>query len=610
MSTDFIAVPPESFSDLNLHESLLKAVVKTGYTTPTPIQAKMIPHVLAGQDVVGQAQTGTGKTAAFALPLLHQLSPGKKARPQVLVLTPTRELAIQVAEAFQTYALFMKHIKVLPVYGGQDYAFQLQHLKRGVNIVVGTPGRIMDHIRRGSLNLTEIKSFVLDEADEMLKMGFLDDVEWILDQAPAEKQIALFSATMPATIRRIAKKHLNSPVEITIKDKTATAPNTKQSYLITQGFRNKTESLERILEMEQFEGILIFVRTKVQTVELAEHLAGLGYACGPLNGDIPQNQRLRMVEHLKSGKLDIVVATDVAARGLDVERISHVINFDVPFDTEAYIHRIGRTGRAGRDGKAILFLASRERSMLKSIERATRQKIDLMRLPTIAEINSRRIESYKSKITSTLAADCSFFARLVEEYCRDNDQPVAQVAAALAKMGQEKSPLLREEPKKFNQRADKRLDSRGSRGGSSQKRNVERRTPSKRRINSGPEEAMDRYRIEIGSTHGIKPGNIVGAIANEADISSEHIGRISIFDDYSTVDLPYGMPSHTLRLLQKTRIHDRTLQIRKEEGAAAASGKTSSSNTKRKIKIVGGFEKAPRRKGQNKNRSSSPPSSK
>ncbi len=598
MSKDYLSILPDSFSELELNEPLLKALVKSGYTSPTPIQAKMIPHVMAGRDVVGQAQTGTGKTAAFALPLLHQLNPGKKARPQVLVLTPTRELAIQVAESFQTYATFMKHIKVLPVYGGQDYAFQLQHLKRGVNVVVGTPGRIMDHIRRGSLNLTEIQSLVLDEADEMLKMGFLDDVEWILEQAPAERQIALFSATMPATIRRIAQKHLNNPVEITIKDKTATAPNISQSYLLTQGFRNKTESLERILEVEQFEGILIFVRTKIQTVELAEHLAELGHACGPLNGDIPQNQRLRMVEQLKSGKLDIVVATDVAARGLDVERISHVINFDIPFDTEAYIHRIGRTGRAGRNGKAILFLSSRERSMLKSIERATRQKIEMMKLPTIAEINARRIESYKNQITTTLATDCSFFVNLIEEYCQKNDLPVTQVAAALAKMGQEKSPLLRPEPKHF-----KEMKKGSGRSDRVQRRKVDSSMSKKRRIHTGPEEAMDRYRIEIGSSHGVKPGNIVGAIANEADISSEHIGRISIFDNYSTVDLPYGMPSQTLRLLQKTRIHDKTLRIRKEsEAKTVAKDKKSHVSEKSSRKKVKSIEKVPRRRGQNKNR--------
>ncbi len=601
MSKNFLTVLPESFLELNLNESLLKAITKTGYTIPTPIQAQMIPHVLAGQDVVGQAQTGTGKTAAFALPLLHLLSPGKKAKPQVLVLTPTRELAIQVAESFQTYAQHMKHIKVLPVYGGQDYAFQLQHLKRGVNVVVGTPGRIMDHIRRGSLNLSEIQSLVLDEADEMLKMGFLDDVEWILDQAPAERQIALFSATMPSSIRRIAKKHLHNPVEITIKDKTATAPNISQFYLLTQGFRNKTESLERILEVENFEGILVFVRTKLLTVELAEHLAELGYACGPLNGDIPQNQRLRMVEQLKSGKLDIVVATDVAARGLDVERISHVINFDIPFDTEAYIHRIGRTGRAGRNGKAILFLSSRERSMLKSIERASRQKIEQMRLPTIAEINSRRIESYKTQITNTLATDCSFFGRLVEEYCLESDQSMALVAAALAKMGQGKTPLLRAEPKKNTQR-EKRFD----RADISQKRHTERKVQKKRRMNKGSEEAMDRYRIEIGSSHGVKPGNIVGAIANEADISSEHIGRISIFDDYSTVDLPYGMPDQTLRLLQRTRIHERALRIRKEGGATTTSAnRPSKRNGKNRNNKEKGFSKSPRRKGQSNNRFSS-----
>ncbi len=575
MSKDFHSPVPDCFSDLGLDSTLLKSLQKSGYLTPTPIQAEMIPHVMAGRDVVGQAQTGTGKTAAFALPMLNQLSLAKKARPQVLVLTPTRELAIQVSQSFQTYGAFLKHLNVLPVFGGQDYAIQLKQLKRGVHVVVGTPGRTMDHIRRGSLKLDAITSLVLDEADEMLKMGFQEDVEWILEQAPKERQIALFSATMPQTIRRIAKTYLDNPIEITIKDKTATAPNINQQYLITNGMKAKKEALGKILEAESFDGMLIFVRTKIQTVEIAEHLAKLGHACGPLNGDIPQNQRLRMIEQLKSGRLDIVVATDVAARGLDVERISHVINFDAPFDTESYIHRIGRTGRAGRSGKALLFLHPREKKMLKSIERKTGGRIGLMRLPTIAEINALRIATFKDRITTTLAGDCSFYTRLIEEYCQEKEMDAHHVAAALAKMVQDKTPLLLDEPKKQNRQDHKRLNGKGTR-----RTRTESNVQEKKFTVTLPEPGMDRYRIEIGDSHGVKPANIVGAIANEADISSEYIGRISIFNDYSTVDLPYGMPRQILRLLQKVRIRERMLQMRRDTTLPKKESRASSGEKK------------------------------
>lgn len=588
---------PQDFSELGLIEPLLRALNSAGYSEPTPIQAKMIPHVMAGQDVVGQAQTGTGKTAAFALPLLNQLKPGKKARPQVLVLTPTRELAIQVSESFKTYGRHLNYLRVLPVFGGQDYSGQLQQLDRGVHIVVGTPGRVMDHIRRGSLNLSTIQTLVLDEADEMLKMGFLEDVEWILEQTPEQRQIALFSATMPASIRRIAGTYLNDPVEITIKNKTATASTISQHYLITSGFAAKRNALSKILEAESFDGMLIFVRTKMQTVELAEYIAELGYSCAALNGDIAQSQRLRTVEQLKASKLDILIATDVAARGLDVERVSHVVNFDIPFDTEAYIHRIGRTGRAGRSGKAILFLTPRERSMLKSIERATRQKIDVMPLPTVAEINAKRITEYKNRISETLATDCSFFAQLITEYCQENDAPAEVVAAALAKMAQGKSPLLLQaEPRSKGNPRENQFGDR--------KNKTERRPRQNRQGNVLPEEGMDRYRIEIGETHGVKPGNIVGAIANEVDISSDYIGRIAIFDDYSTVDLPYGMPKQLLRLLQGVRINGRPMKARKDDTAAADGGprQNGSAGKGGNGKVRNSF-KAPRRKNQSGNRS-------
>lgn len=609
MSNDFLTVMPQTFSDLGLVDPLLKALDKSGYTEPTPIQAKMIPHVMAGQDVVGQAQTGTGKTAAFALPLLNQLRPNKKARPTVLVLTPTRELAIQVCEAFKTYGANMSHLRVLPIFGGQDYTGQLQALQRGVHVIVGTPGRVMDHMRRGSLNLSTIQTLVLDEADEMLKMGFLDDVEWILEQAPEERQIALFSATMPHSIRKIAGTYLNDPIEITIKSKTVTASTITQSFLTTSGFNAKRVALGRILEAEDFDGMLIFVRTKIQTVELAEYITELGYSCSALNGDMVQNQRLRTVEQLKAGKLDILIATDVAARGLDVERVSHVLNFDIPFDTEAYIHRIGRTGRAGRTGKAILFLTPRERSMLKSIERATKQKIDQMQLPSISAINTKRIAQYKNTISETLASDCSFFAKLIEEYCQENDTPPEIVAAALAKMAQGKTPLLlKEEPRKeFSRDRDQRRNNRNDES----RRNNKDRNPRKPRPQIGPvEDGMDRYRIELGETHGVKPGNIVGAIANEADISSDYIGRIAIFDDYSTVDLPYGMPKEVLKLLHGVRINGRPMKARKDDSPVTTAPARPGGRNGKPGNANGKNFKGSRRKNQSRNRTFSAPAAK
>ncbi len=559
MSKDSLCSQADTFSALGLNEMLLKSLQKSGYEAPTPIQTEIIPHVMAGRDVVGQAQTGTGKTAAFALPILNQLNLTKRAKPQVLVLTPTRELAIQVCQSFQGYGEFIKQLKVLPVFGGQDYTIQLQQLKRGVHVVVGTPGRVMDHIRRGTLKLEAIRSLVLDEADEMLKMGFLDDVEWILEQVPTERQIALFSATMPQSIRRIAKTYLDNPVEITIKDKTIASPNINQQYLITKGLEGKKQALGKILEAEPFDGMLIFVRTKIQAVELSEHITTLGHSCGPLNGDIPQRQRIRMIEQLKSGRLDIVVATDVAARGLDVERISHVVNFDAPFDTESYIHRIGRTGRAGRSGKAFLFLHPRETRMLKAIERRIGGKIGAMRLPSVAEINRLRISAFKDRITSTLENDSSFFSKLVEEYCQENDKEPIQVAAALAKMVQGTTPLLLKEEKKPRRQAEKHTSATRYK-----KNGVQQNRRENKKIITVPDEGMDRYRIEIGNTHGVMPANIVGAIANEADISSKFIGRISIFDNYSTVDLPLGMPKQTLRILQQARIRNRKMQLQIE----------------------------------------------
>ena len=552
--------PSLSFSDMGLAAPLLQAVNDAGYELPTPIQQEMIPHMLAGKDVVGQAQTGTGKTAAFALPLLSRLQQDKTRSPQILVLAPTRELAIQVAEAFEAYGKRIKDLRVLPIFGGQDYTIQLKQLQRGVQVVVGTPGRVMDHIRRGTLKTETIHSLVLDEADEMLKMGFLEDVKWILEQLPGRKQTALFSATMPKTIRDIAQKYLNEPIEITIRTKTVTAQTVNQRCLITNGLAAKLSALGRILEAETFDGILIFVRTKIQTVELAEQLVALGYAAAPLNGDIQQSQRLRTVDQLKAKKIDILVATDVAARGLDVERISHVINYDIPFDTEAYIHRIGRTGRAGRSGEAILFINGRERSMLKSIEQATRQKIQMVDLPSTAAINKKRIDSFKEKITAALQGDTSFYRTLVDEYLRENKVLPEQLAAALALLAQGGRQLLLEEQKlPAMPAAQEQRYSAGPR--------AKTRIPGRpSHIQLPPEEGMERFRIELGSEHGIKPANIVGAIANEADINSRHIGRIAIYDSYSTVDLPCGMPDDILQVLHKSRVGSKTLRIQRVGG--------------------------------------------
>jgi len=533
------------FSDLALIAPLLEALDDVGYETPSPIQARIIPPMLAGKDVLGQAQTGTGKTAAFALPLLSRIDL-QRAEPQALVLTPTRELAIQVAEAFQRYAAHLKGFHVVPIYGGQDFGGQFRHLKRGVHVVVGTPGRLMDHMRRGTLNLDALGCLVLDEADEMLRMGFIDDVEWILEQIPAKRQIALFSATMPSVIRRIAQRYLQTPEEITIEVRTATADTIHQRFWMVSGL-HKLDALTRILEAESFDGMLVFVRTKTATLELAEKLRARGYETAPLNGDIPQSQRERTVTQFKNGTLDILVATDVAARGLDVERISHVVNYDIPNDTQAYVHRIGRTGRAGRSGDAILFVAPRERRMLHAIEKATKQKIERMNLPSTETINNRRIVRFKQKITDTLANESlEFFHQLIEQYRLEYNVPSLEIAAALAKLVQGDDPLLLP-----NEARPAKPESK-----------PRHKTTSKRgKPSAKPEYGMERFRLEVGHKHGVKPGNIVGAIANEADLDSEFIGRISIYDDYSTVDLPEGMPRETYRALKRVRVVGQLLKI-------------------------------------------------
>ena len=577
MTTDTVT----AFSQLTLTKPILKALEEVGYETPSPIQAATIPLLLDGRDVLGQAQTGTGKTAAFALPILSGLDLTQKD-PQVLVLAPTRELAIQVAEAFQKYARHLKGFHVLPVYGGQDYRGQIHALKRGVHVVVGTPGRVMDHMRRGTLKLDRLSTLVLDEADEMLRMGFIDDVEWILEQSPSDRQIALFSATMPQQIRRIATKHLNKPEQITIKTRTTTVETIRQRYWPVSGV-HKLDALTRILEAEHFDAMLIFVRTKTATLELAEKLEARGYDTAALNGDIPQNQRERTVQQLKNGKLDILVATDVAARGLDVERISHVVNYDIPYDTEGYVHRIGRTGRAGRKGDAILFVAPRERRLLGAIEKATRQKIDIMELPSTELINDQRIAKFKQRITDTLAnEELELFTSLIEQYEQEHNVPAKEVAAALARLLQGDTPFLMQH--KPQRKADKNRDTGESPAHRKQARKPVVRSPRKE---SQPEEGMQRFRLEVGNKHNVKPGNIVGAIANEAGLDSEHIGRVSIYDDYSLVDLPEGMPKGAFTNLRKAWVSGQQLRISrltKEGGHGTADRRPASPPGKKKVK--------------------------
>jgi len=684
---------------------------------PTPIQAATIPPLLSGSDVLGQAQTGTGKTAAFALPVLSKIDVGR-AQPQALVLVPTRELAIQVAEAFQSYAAYMQGFHVLPIYGGQSYTPQIKGLKRGAHVVVGTPGRVMDHMKRGTLDLSGLSVLVLDEADEMLQMGFVDDIEWILEQTPATRQVALFSATLPAAIRRIAQKHQRSPAEITIQSKTSTAANIRQRYWLVSGL-HKLDALTRILEAETFDAMLIFVRTKLETVELSERLQARGFDAAALNGDIPQAQRERTINALKAGKVDIVVATDVAARGLDVERVSHVVNYDVPYDSESYIHRIGRTGRAGRSGEAILFIAPRERNMLRIIERATRQRIEQMSLPSIADVNEQRVARFKQRITTAIeAGEGAVFRELIEQFERERNVPAIEIAAALASLLQGGAPLLlperaddvgrvREgEPGRSRDRAhgdDARGERRGGRaekqerrkekyasregqrggrfasgadreGGRERVESGAQREGGRERVESGAQReggreqfesgarreggeersapragregehqrseagasrrerrqerfgprdesqerrpaepsahhpefsergargdrehgehvaqaeraehrqpgqdeqgeaparkrrskhdiAYETFRIEVGHVHGVKPGNIVGAIANEAGLEGRHIGQVDIREDHSFVDLPEGMPKEIFRSLKKVRVVGRELQI-------------------------------------------------
>jgi ATP-dependent RNA helicase DeaD len=548
-----------SFTDLGLGDQVLRALKDVGYETPSAIQAATIPPLLAGRDVIGLAQTGTGKTAAFALPILSRLDMAQ-TKPQALVLAPTRELALQVCEAFERYASHLKGVRVLPVYGGQAYGVQLSALRRGVHVVVGTPGRIMDHLDKGTLDLTELKYLVLDEADEMLKMGFAEDVETILADTPDDKQVALFSATMPSAIRRISAKYLHDPQEVTVENKTTTSANTTQRYLMVS-YPQKVDALTRILEVENFEGMIVFVRTKNETETLAEKLRARGYSAAAISGDVAQAQRERTVNQLKSGKLDILVATDVAARGLDVDRISHVVNFDIPIDTESYVHRIGRTGRAGRSGQAISFVTPRERRMLTSIERATRQPLTQMQLPTADDVNATRLARFDESITAALEQTSRIerFRDIISHYVTHHDVPEADVAAALAVVAQGETPLLLSPE---DERAARRLerDERASERSDRPDRGDRPERPERRARPANS--SLSTYRIAVGRRHRVEPRQIVGALANEGGLSREDFGAIDIRSDFSLVDLPADLSQDTLDRLSGTRISGQLIDLR------------------------------------------------
>lgn len=554
-----------TFADLGLSEPIVAGLREVGYESPSPIQAATIPVLLAGHDLIGQAQTGTGKTAAFALPFLSMLDVSRR-EPQVLVMVPTRELAIQVAEAFQKYASKLPGLHVLPIYGGQSYTPQLNALKRGTHVIVATPGRVIDHLQRGTLNLATIRYVVLDEADEMLQMGFVDAIDEILALAPPERQVALFSATLPKPIRNIAQKHLRSPQEVTIRSKTTTATNIRQRYWVVSGM-HKLDALTRILEVETFDAMLVFARTKQATVELVEKLEARGFASAALNGDILQAQRERTVAALKAGKVDIVVATDVAARGLDVDRITHVVNFDVPYDSESYVHRIGRTGRAGRSGEAILFIAPRERNMLRIIERATRQPIEAMSLPTLEDVNAKRATKFKQEISAALGSQAGDAYRgVLEDFLRETDADLLDVAAALAAMvrgGKSLAVAKRRDAKGDHDepRADDSVAPQRDRDDDSRKK------AARPRKSDTPQAT---FRLEVGRKHGVLPGNIVGALAHEGDLHGTEINGLSIRDDHTLVRLPAEITEKTLAHLRTVEVRGRPLAISRYKGRKGA----------------------------------------
>jgi len=548
-----------SFEVFGFSEELLRTVTEKGYKEPSPIQKAAIPELMLGRDLVGQAQTGTGKTAAFALPLLERLKK-ESHNPQVLVLAPTRELAMQVADSFRSYGAGHPHFKVLAVYGGADFRSQINALKRGVDVIVGTPGRVMDHMRQKTLNTSGLRCLVLDEADEMLRMGFIDDVEWILDQLPTERQLVLFSATMPSEIRRLSKRYLNDPAEITIKSKAKEARLIKQSYIAIKN-NYKLEALKRVLEAINDEGVIIFVRTKAITLTVAETLEGLGYEVAVLNGDIPQNQRERTIERLRKGSINILVATDVAARGLDVERIALVINFDMPFDSEAYVHRIGRTGRAGRTGEAVLFVNPRERHFLGTLERTVGQPIEQMSIPNNASINKSRVNRLHKRLLESaqkgreLDEETTLLKELIKQTGEELEINSEEIALAAISLAIGPLPLLVQEDENWLKQC------------SQSNRREDRSSPRRRsdRNSNPPENNMERFRVEVGHRDRVKPGNLVGAIANETGLKGKMIGRIQIFESHSLIDLPKGMPQNIFKDLKRLKVMNRELQINRHQ---------------------------------------------
>lgn len=593
---------PNAFAGLQLRSEIQQAVAELGYADPTPIQAQIIPHVLAGRDVLAQSQTGSGKTAAFALPILSRIRLQERSEPQVMVLAPTRELAVQVAVAFQRYGRHLPGLQVATIYGGQDYEIQFRQLHRKPQIVVGTPGRVIDHINRGSLDLSQVEVLVLDEADEMLNMGFLDDVKFVLEKTRPERQVNLFSATLPPAIRGIAEQHLSDPVHITIKQKTMTAESIRQCAVFVP-LDEKTEVLARFLEVEPVDGAIVFTKTKEATITVAEYLAEQGFKAAALNGDMPQKVRERAIQQLKSGYLDIVVATDVAARGLDVPRISHVFNFDLPHDSESYVHRIGRTGRAGRSGHAIVFLTGGQKHKLRLIERATKQPIEIVERPTAKQINEQRVQRFKERITKVVAEqDIALFQNLVQQLVTEQGLTMDQVAAALAVMSQQgRAFFVQDRPSgrrlrenKFERR-EGRAEPRGEWGREREghRRGDRRDAPEKTRAarpakvsrdvegdptnkptsRSGPPAAgMKRYRVEIGWQDGIQPGALVGAIANEVGIEGREIGTINIQDQHAFVDLPNYMPLELVESLGKVKLAGKSLRL---SAVAAKAARTS-----------------------------------
>ncbi|AII49077.1 cold-shock protein [Synechococcus sp. KORDI-52] len=558
-TTTITSAEPESgFAGFGFSEALLRTLADKGYSEPSPIQKAAFPELMLGRDLVGQAQTGTGKTAAFALPLLERLESGQKT-PQALVLAPTRELAMQVAESFKAYSAGHPHLKVLAVYGGTDFRSQISALRRGVDVVVGTPGRVMDHMRQGTLDTSGLRSLVLDEADEMLRMGFIDDVEWILDQLPEQRQVVLFSATMPPEIRRLSKRYLKDPAEVTIRTKDQEGKRIRQRS-ITVPMPHKLEALQRVLDACGGEGVIIFARTKAITLTVAETLEAAGHQVAVLNGDVPQNQRERTVERLRSGSVDILVATDVAARGLDVERIGLVINYDMPFDSEAYVHRIGRTGRAGRTGEAVLFVTPRERRFIRNLERATGQPIEAMEVPGNTAINQGRLDRLRKRLSDAAQAqrpdadEAALLQELMQRVATELELSPEQLAMAALNLAIGPDALLRKGDDDWIQNTRRNDRDRDRHSGDRRER---RERPAR-----APEENMQRYRVEVGHRDRVKPGNLVGAIAGETGLQGRMIGRIQIFDNHSLVDLPKGMPEDVFNSLRRLRVMNRELQIR------------------------------------------------